>query len=73
MSVIIKGNEDGSFVDMDELLERIAYKTTKQSVQFSLRALINRNMINKQEREKRRGRRRAVFSATRMGYHMMKG
>lgn len=34
------GYERGHLLDLDELLEVLPYKTTKQSIQFSIRALI---------------------------------
>ncbi|MBG2734590.1 hypothetical protein F1517_22125, partial [Klebsiella oxytoca] len=34
------GHERGHLLDLDELLEVLPYRTTKQSMQFSLRALI---------------------------------
>ena len=77
LTVICHGNKelDGTWspVDMDELLERVAYETTKQSMQFSIRALISRKLIEKGT-EKRRGASRVTYIPTRtaklmMGYH----
>lgn len=73
MNVIVKANEDGSFVDMDQLLERIPYETTKDSMQFSLRALISHKLITKGERESRRGRSRVIIKPTELGYFIMRG
>jgi predicted transcriptional regulator len=73
MDIIVKGNPDGSFVDIDELLVRLPYETTKQSIQFSVRALISKNLIEKQPRELRRGRQRVVLSPTREGYGLIRG
>lgn len=72
MSVIMKGNDDGSFVDLDQILERIPYETTKQSIQFSIRALIERQLINKKPHEKRRGRRRVVLGPTELAFFVMR-
>ncbi len=36
------GHERGHLLDLDELLEVLPYRTTKQSMQFSLRALIKK-------------------------------
>lgn len=74
MNVITRGNEDGSFVDVDQLVERVGYETTKQSMQFSIRALVNKSLIMKQQqRQLRRGRSRIVLSATSLGYAVMRG
>lgn len=72
LHVINKGNGidgDGSLipVDLDELLDRLSYKPTKQSLQFSIRALVDRKMIEKGERQIRRGRLRVVFLPTALG------
>ena len=68
-------NDDGEFVpvDMDELLERLSYRTTKQSMQFSIKYLSRRGLIAKGY-EQRRGAKRVTFSPTKlarqiMGYH----
>ncbi|MCV5296738.1 hypothetical protein OFC42_33710, partial [Escherichia coli] len=41
------GYERGHLLDLDELLEVLPYKTTKQSIQFSIRALIKRGLVEK--------------------------
>lgn len=41
------GYERGHLLDLDELLEVLPYKTTKQSIQFSIRALIKKGMVEK--------------------------
>jgi hypothetical protein len=56
LAVIAAGNADGSFVDLDQLLERLPYETTKQSIHFSIRALVAREYLEKAGVEKRRGR-----------------
>lgn len=67
LRVIGAGNEDGSATDLDEILERVRYETTKQSLQFSIRALIGHGLIEKKGVEKRRGRQRQVIGATALG------
>lgn len=67
MTVIIAGNPDGSFADIDEILDRLSYETTKQSLQFSLRALAAKGCIQKMPTEIRRKRSRVVYSATESG------
>lgn len=67
MKVIVAGNTDGSVVDLDQILERLDYKTTKESLQFSLRALIAHGLIQKAGRENRRGRSRTLIKPTGMG------
>ncbi|MGA6514859.1 hypothetical protein ACPEF8_15985, partial [Klebsiella sp. K796] len=41
------GYERGHLLDLDELLEILPYRTTKQSIQFSLRALIKKGLVEK--------------------------
>ena len=67
--VISEGNPDGSPVDMDQILERLAYKPTKESLQFSIRALVAHGLIEKLPGEKRRGRSRRLIGITPLGRH----
>ncbi|HFX7198931.1 TPA: hypothetical protein ACIFSF_000446 [Escherichia coli] len=41
------GYERGHLLDLDELLEVLPYKTTKQSIQFSIRAMIKKGLVEK--------------------------
>ncbi|HBD2323420.1 TPA: hypothetical protein KII41_003499 [Escherichia coli] len=41
------GYERGHLLDLDELLGVLPYKTTKQSIQFSIRALIKKGLVEK--------------------------
>lgn len=68
MCALIKGNPDGTFLDIDQLLEVISYETTKQSMQFSIRALVKHGMIDKTEGEYRRSRIRTVLVPTGLAY-----
>lgn len=77
MSVIAEGNGVnvvGDFVpvDIDQLLERLPYKTSKQSMQFSIRTLIKHGALTKGETDSRRGRKRRVYIATELGKIMAK-
>jgi hypothetical protein len=77
LTVICTGNgkdEKGLFVpvDLDELLDRLSYRTSKESMQFSIRALIKNRLVSK-DYQLRRGSRRAIYSPskiarTTMGY-----
>lgn len=70
MKVIVTGNPDGSVVDLDQILERLSYGPSKQSFQFSLRALINKGLVLKGIRESRRGRERQTIIPTALGSGM---
>ena len=67
LRVIGARNPDGEAADLDQILERLSYKPTKQSLQFSIRALIAHDLIQKDASEKRRGRTRTVISLTKAG------
>ncbi len=67
MEVIVVGNDDGTNVDLDQILDLLPYKTTKESLQFSLRALVEKGCIQKMPSEIRRARRRIVYAATAYG------
>ena len=71
MRVICKKNEDGSWLDVDQIVERTAYKPTKQSLQFSIRALIKHGLIEKLAQENRRNRQRTIIGPTEAGLKIM--
>ena len=68
MRAILRGNPDGTLLDIDQLLLLLPYETTKESLQFSLRALIRHGMVEKREREFRRSRMRCVIAPTGLAY-----
>mgnify|MGYP000268186670 CR=1 FL=1 len=70
---VIRMNPDGSFIDLDQLLERLSYKPTKDALQFSIRHLVGRGLIEKKATELRRGAQRRVFSPTVAGYEEYRG
>lgn len=71
LSTIGRRNPDGSALDLDQLIERLPYHPSKQSVQFSIRALIARGLIQKDAPEKRRSRTRTLISLTETGQMMV--
>jgi len=71
MNTVVRLNEDGSFLDLDQILDRLTYRTSKQSLQFSIRFLIKKGFLIKQGRERRRGRSRVILSPTKFGYMLM--
>jgi len=73
LRVVIRANADGSFCDLDQIIDRVGYHTTKQSIQFTIRAMIAKGLIIKKGREKRRGRSRVVIAATQLGYQVFNG
>ncbi|MDX5412770.1 MAG: hypothetical protein LPK02_06960 [Rhodobacterales bacterium] len=66
LELILKGAEDGGHLDMDQMLERMQYETSKQSLQCSIRHLEARNLVRR-DYEIRRGRKRAVLCITGYG------
>lgn len=71
LTVIVKGNSNGSFCDLDEIIQRVFYETNKPSIQFIIRNLIFKGLIEKQETEKRRARRRIILCPTKKGYEFV--
>jgi DNA-binding MarR family transcriptional regulator len=67
LRVIAAANPDGTACDLDQVIERINYETTKASIQFSIRALIKHGLIEKTGKEKRRDRQRVLISITAAG------
>jgi predicted transcriptional regulator len=62
LEIIFRGNQNGSFVDLDQILDRVERRTTKAAMQFVIRALIKKDLIIKHSREIRRGKSRMVYS-----------
>ena len=52
----------GAEIDLDQMLDTLSWKPTKQSLQFSIRALIAKRMIQKTGFQVRRGRKRVCFN-----------
>lgn len=72
LNIIVEGNPEGADddykkVDLDEIIERIPYETSKAAIQFSIRSMIENGFIFKSGRQNRRGRNRVLFSATPIG------
>jgi len=67
LRVIRAGNGLDDPCDLDEILDRVRYETTKASLQFSIRALIKHGLIEKRDTEKRRGRQRRPIAITELG------
>ena len=73
MTVVCSGSKvtGEEWNDLDQILERLSvehdWTTSKDSIQFTIRALLKHGMIEKGEREKRRGRLRAIIKPTTLG------
>ena len=63
LKLVKAGNPDGEGkVDLDQLLERLSWQPTKAAIHFSIRALVRRDLLKKEEElVLRRGRLRVVF------------
>lgn len=72
LRIIVKGNPatdvpEDAFADLDQVLERAMRKTTKSSLQFTIRALVINGMIEKLPPQQRRGRMRVLYKPTPYG------
>lgn len=54
-------------IDLDQMLEQLAWAPTKESTQFVIRSLVTKGLIEKTELVFRRGRRRVCYRATPAG------
>ncbi len=72
LDTIIRGNPDGSWLDMDQTLAALPYETTKPAFQFSVRALVDRGLIEKKPVEFRRGQNRVVYAPTARAFDLRK-
>ncbi len=68
MRTIVNGylDEEGDhqWLDLDQLLNRLPYETSKQSMQFTLRTLTKKYGLVTRQLETRRGRRRRIVMPT---------
>ena len=71
LKTIRKGNEDGSAVDLDQIIERLSWHPSKQSFQFSLRKLIDKGLVQKLGLEERRDYFRRTIALTQEGYAIL--
>lgn len=65
--VVDAKNPDGTSTDLDQIIERLSYKPSKESIQFSIRAMINHGLIAKVGQENRRDRKRTIIAPTELG------
>lgn len=70
IEVIRKRNPDGTLVDLDQIIERVGYKVTKQAIQHTLRCMRQKGVIEKAGRENRGGRSRVLYRMTKLGYQL---
>lgn len=70
LEVVVRANKDGSWVDMDQLIQRVNYHVTKEAIQFTLRNMVKKQLIAKGESTLRRGRKRLVLIPTELGYQI---
>lgn len=59
--------ETGKLADFDQLLTRLSWNPTKESAQFTIRAVIKKGFVEKTPLEYRRGRKRVCFRVTEQG------
>jgi hypothetical protein len=74
MEVIVRGNPDGTFCDIDQIIEKLSYSPSKASFQFSLRCILRKKLVEKEEELRfRDGARRRVIKPTLVGYRLLRG
>lgn len=75
LKVLEDMNPDGTEVDLDQLLDRLAeefdWVTTKAALQWSLRQLISMELVERQEKEVRRKRARRILKLSELGRKVM--
>lgn len=69
LRVIVAGNDDSTHADLDQILDRLRYHTSKASFQFSLRTLVGRGLVEKLPLEYRRGAQRRPIRPTEAGVY----
>lgn len=72
LGLIAAGNPHAQPIDFDQLIDRLPYNPSKESMHFSLRALIKKGLVEKGGLDLRRGRSRRLILATPLGEHWAK-
>lgn len=72
MNAIFRGNDDGSFLDIDQLMVKVGHTAKKQSMQCSLKFLERHGLVER-ELVKRRSARRRVVKPTPKAYLVLRG
>jgi hypothetical protein len=67
LAVVKAGNSDGTPIDLDQIVARLPYETSKESLQFSIRALVKREMLDRSKKVVRNGRSHRVIELTELG------
>lgn len=67
LTTLKRAEEAGYSLDLDELIRRVPYPVTKQAIQFTIRSLIRRELIEKRECRLRQQRVRRVLVLTDQG------
>lgn len=75
MAVVISGNQEchgvlEKFLNVSEIVERVPYTTTRDSMMFSIRALEKKGLISKGKREQRNSRWVTPIIPTEMGLEL---
>lgn len=63
--------ETGKLADFDQLLSSLSWTPTKESAQFTIRAVIGKGFIEKTALESRRGRNRVCYRITSSGKEVL--
>ena len=65
--VVMDGHNSGELADLDQIIEKQTYDTNKPSIQFIVRNLITKGLIEKTGTEVRNQRRKVLFDVTPLG------
>lgn len=71
LRVIANEEHGGRAQDLDQIISRLSYKTTKQNFQFVVRSLIKRELIEKLECKTARGKKRRFLKITPLGLNRL--
>jgi len=65
-----EGHELVSWIDMDQLVNRLSYEASKQAIQCSIRVMEKRGLVARGDQELREHRLRRVVRPTTLGVEM---
>jgi DNA-binding IclR family transcriptional regulator len=69
LRIVANGNEDKSFVDVQQIIERAPNKASREAFLCLLQTLIRRELVERKGKVKRGKRMHMLFAATTLGQH----
>ena len=68
---VIDCEAGGAMADLDQIIDKMSWEPTKESIQFTIRAMVGKSFIEKSGLQSRRGRNRVCFKVSIKGKQVL--